>query len=67
MDQILLFSVVQAGFGTHPVSYPMGSGGSLLELKRQRRETDHLLPSNVVVNNAGPIYPLPDTSSWHGA
>jgi hypothetical protein len=37
-------------------------------VKRPGREADHHQPlSSTGVKNGGAIYPLPDTSSWHGA
>jgi hypothetical protein len=51
-----------------PVSYPMGTGGSLLPgVKRQGREADHTPPSSAEVKNGGAIRPLPHISLWRGA
>jgi hypothetical protein len=43
---------VQIGPGTHPASYPMGTGGSFPGGKAPGREADHSLPSSVEVKNA---------------
>jgi hypothetical protein len=40
---------VQNGSGAHPASYPMGTRGSSLGVKRPRREADHSHPSNAEV------------------
>jgi hypothetical protein len=40
---------VQNGSGAHPASYPMGTRGSFLGLKRPRREADHSPPSSAEV------------------
>jgi hypothetical protein len=42
--------VVQTGSVSHPASYPMGTGGSFLGVKRPGRETDHLPPTSVAVD-----------------
>jgi hypothetical protein len=36
-------------------------------IRRQRRETDHSIPSSAEVKNDGAIPPLPLTSSWRDA
>jgi hypothetical protein len=41
-----LLQVVQTGSGVHPTSYPTGTGGSSLGVKRQRRESNHLPPAS---------------------
>jgi hypothetical protein len=38
--------IVQAGSGTHPDSYPMGTGNFLTGVKRLGREADHSSPSS---------------------
>jgi hypothetical protein len=40
---------VQTGSGAHPASYPMGTRGSFLGIKRPGREADHSSPSSVEV------------------
>jgi len=40
---------VQTGSGAQPASYPMGTGGSTLEVKRPGREADHSPPSRAGV------------------
>jgi hypothetical protein len=37
---------VQNGSGAHPASYPMGTRGSFLGVKRPEREADHSPPSS---------------------
>jgi hypothetical protein len=37
------------GSGTHPASYPMGTRGSFLGVKRPGREADHSTPSSTEV------------------
>jgi hypothetical protein len=50
---------VQTGSGTHQVTYPMGIGGFLLEVKLPRREADHSPPSSAEIKNDGAISPFP--------
>jgi hypothetical protein len=40
---------VQNGSGTHPASYPMGTGAVSLKVKRPGREADHSPPSSAEV------------------
>jgi hypothetical protein len=40
---------VPNGSGAHPASYPMGTKGSFLGVKRSRREADHSPPSSAEV------------------
>jgi hypothetical protein len=40
---------VQNGCGAHPASYPMGTRGSSLGVKRLGREADHSPPSSAEV------------------
>jgi hypothetical protein len=47
-----LHHCVQNGSGAHPVSYPMGTGGSFLGVKRPGREADHSPSSSAEVKNA---------------
>jgi hypothetical protein len=43
---------VQTGFGAHPTSYPMGTGGPFLRGKaRPGRDADHSPPSSAEVKN----------------
>jgi hypothetical protein len=67
-DSSLLHSV-QTGSGTHPASYPLGTGALSSEVKRPGREADHSSPSNPEVKNGGAIPPLPppQMSSWGGS
>jgi hypothetical protein len=44
-----LLHIVQTGFGVHPTSYKMGTGGSFSEVKRQGREADHSPPTGAEV------------------
>jgi hypothetical protein len=46
-----LFQVIQTGSGAHPASYPMGTGGSFLEVKRLEHEADHSPPASAEVKN----------------
>jgi hypothetical protein len=63
--KIFLFSV--AFRPVHLASYPMGIGGSFLEVKRQGRKANYSPPSSAEVKNGGVIPPLPRMSSWHSA
>jgi hypothetical protein len=47
-SRILSLHVVQTGPGTHPASYPMGTGDSFHGVKRPEREAEHT--SSVEVN-----------------
>jgi hypothetical protein len=47
---------VQNGSGAHPASYPMGSRGSSLGVKRPGRETDHSPPSSAEVKECVELY-----------
>jgi hypothetical protein len=40
---------VQTGSGTHPASYPTGTGTFIQEIKRSGREVGHLSPSSAEV------------------
>jgi hypothetical protein len=55
-----LFISVQTGYGTHPVSCPMGTGGSFPGVKRSEREVDHSPLSSAEVKNGEAATPLPD-------
>jgi hypothetical protein len=59
-----LLHCVWTGPGSHPASYPMGSGRSFLEGKAAG---DYSSPSNAEVRNGGAVTQLPHTSSWCGA
>jgi hypothetical protein len=50
---------VQNGSEAQPASYPMGTRGSSLGVKRPGREADHSPPSNAEVKASGAIPPLP--------
>jgi hypothetical protein len=41
--------VVQTGYEAHPASYPMGTEGYFLGVKRAGREDDHLTPTSAKV------------------
>jgi hypothetical protein len=59
----------QTGSGAHPVSYPMGTGGSFPGGKaRPRRDADHSPPSSAEVKNEYELYLLsPHVPPWHVA
>jgi hypothetical protein len=46
----------QTGSGTHPTSYPMGTGGLSLWVKRPGREDDHSPPSSADVKECVKLY-----------
>jgi hypothetical protein len=49
-SEFSLHHIIQAGSGSHPASYPMGTGGSFPRgVKRQGREADHSPPTNAEV------------------
>jgi hypothetical protein len=59
---------VQNDSGAHPVSYPMGTGGSFLGVKRPGREADHSPPSSAEVKECMELYlHSHNTPSWCGA
>jgi hypothetical protein len=59
---------VQNGSGAHPASYPVGTSGSFLVVKRPGREADHSLPSSDEVKECVELYVhSPSTPSWRGA
>jgi hypothetical protein len=59
---------VQNGSGAHPASYPIGTRGSFLGVKRPGREADHSPPSSAEVKECLELYlHSPNTPSWHGA
>jgi hypothetical protein len=55
-DKLLL-----VGSGTHPASYPLGTGGTFPGGKAP--ETDHSPPSSAKVKNGGAVPPLSHMSS----
>jgi hypothetical protein len=62
----LLHSVL-SGSGAHPVSYSVGTGGCIPEVKRPGLEADHSPPPSDEIKKEGDIRPLPHISSWHSA
>jgi hypothetical protein len=48
---------IQSGSGTHPASYPVGTGAVSPEVKRPGCEADQSPPSSADVKNGGPIHP----------
>jgi hypothetical protein len=50
---------VQNGSAAHPASYPMGTRGFSLGVKRPERETDHSPPSSAEANNEWSCTPTP--------
>jgi hypothetical protein len=60
---MITLQVVRTDSGAHLDSSSMGTGGSLLGLKRLEREVDHSSPTVAVVKNTYVyIHPLPRTS-----
>jgi hypothetical protein len=57
---------VQTESGTHPVSYPMGTG-SVFPGVKEKGEVDHKTSPSAEVKNSGVIPSLPSTSSWRDA
>jgi hypothetical protein len=53
-DFSLVYSV-QTGFGTHPTSHPVGTGGSFSGVEWQEREDDHSPISRIEVSNGKSI------------
>jgi len=47
---------VQNGSGTHTASYPMGTGGSYLGIRRPEREADHSPLSSAEVKECMELY-----------
>jgi hypothetical protein len=59
---------VQNGSGAHPASYPIGTRGSFLVVKRPGRDADHSLPSTAEVKECVELYlHSTNTPSWRGA
>jgi hypothetical protein len=59
---------VQNGSGAHPASYPMGTRGTSLGIKRPGREADHSPPSSAKVKECVELHlHSPNTPSWRGA
>jgi hypothetical protein len=52
-----LFHSVQTGPEAHPPSYPVGTWGSFLGIKRPGREADHSPPSSAEVKKSGATPP----------
>jgi hypothetical protein len=48
-QEFSLLHFAQTGTGAHSTSYPMGTGGSFLGVKRPGREADHSPPTSVKV------------------
>jgi hypothetical protein len=54
--------------GAHPASYPMGTRGSFIGVKRPGREVYHSPPSSAEVKECVELYlHSPKTPSWRGA
>jgi hypothetical protein len=66
-QEFSLLLVVQTGSGAHPASYPMGTGGSLLESKAAGHETNNSPPTSARSRKCGSIHPIPHTPSWRNA
>jgi hypothetical protein len=49
------FHTIKAGSGAQQASFPLGSGGSLPEVKRRNRDSDHSSPSSFEVKNDGAV------------
>jgi hypothetical protein len=58
-EKLFLLHSVHTGSGTHPASYPIGTGCSSPGVKRPVREPDHSPPASAEVKNDGAIPPLP--------
>jgi hypothetical protein len=59
---------VQNGSGAHPASYPVGTSGFSLGVKRPGRKADHSPPSSPEVKEWVELYlHSPNTPSWRGA
>jgi hypothetical protein len=48
-SRIFTCPIIQIGFGVHPTSYTMGTGGSFPEVKGPGREVDHSPPTSAEV------------------
>jgi hypothetical protein len=55
----------QSGSGDHPASYPIGTRGSFLDVKRPGRETDHSPPSSAEAKECVELY-LHSPICYHG-
>jgi hypothetical protein len=55
------------GSGVHPTSYPMGTGSSFQDVKRQGREADRSPPVSAEVKKMWIYTSTPHTPSWHSA
>jgi hypothetical protein len=49
LQEFSLLHLLQTGFGVHPTSYTMGTGGSFPAVKRPGREADHSPPTSAEV------------------
>jgi len=58
-----LFATAQNGSGSHPASYPMGTGGSSPEVNQPGREADRSCPSSAEAKNAWRYNSNPHTPS----
>jgi hypothetical protein len=68
MTEFFFLHVVQNGSGTHPASYPMGTGGFSPEVKQMDREADHSPPTSAEVKKNVDLYiHSPHTPSWRSA
>jgi hypothetical protein len=60
-----LYHHFQNGSGAHPASYPVGTRGSFLGVKRLGCEADHSPPSSAEVKERVELYlHSPNTPSW---
>jgi hypothetical protein len=59
---------VQNGCGAHTASYPVGTRGSFLAVKRSGSEADHSPPSTAEIKECVELYfHSPSTPSWRDA
>jgi hypothetical protein len=65
LEQRCFFIPRRPGFGAHPTSYPVVTGGSFPGVKRPECKADFQLESRT--RKRGSIHPLPHTSSWRSA
>jgi hypothetical protein len=56
---IFFFHVVQTGSGTHPASYPMGTGVIFPGVKRSVREADHSAPTSAEIKKTWSYTSIP--------
>jgi len=62
-----LLHLIQTGFGTHPVFYPVDIRGPSLGVNCPGHEADYSPPSSAKVKNAWCYTSTANTSSWSGA